>query len=147
MIEGDWLEWVQDLGCRNITYSLKLLLYIFAFFAIFTPLTSHQELLGPSSKMIQMMKKIAPIILKYINLEEKKVTRCQVWPTLSTFNPTINLFFLTVQNLFFSHCAKSFLSLCKIIVYIFDKNAKPWKIVSQYSRDKFIILRGQLVFS
>ena len=87
MIEGDWLEWVQDLGCRNITYSLKLLLYMFGFFAIFTSLTSHQELLGPSSKMTQMMKKIAPIILKYINLEEKKVTRCQVWPTLSTFNP------------------------------------------------------------
>ena len=44
----------------------------------FTSLTSHQELLGPSSKIIQMMKKIAPIILKYINFEEKKVTRCQV---------------------------------------------------------------------
>ena len=78
MIEGDQLEWLHDLGCRNMTKSLKLLLYIFAFSAIFKPLTSHQELLGPSSKMIRMMKIIAPIILKYINLEEKKVTRCQV---------------------------------------------------------------------
>ena len=63
------------------------ILAFFAIFAILTYITSHQKLLGPSIKMTQMMKKIAPIILKYINFEEKKVTRCQGWPTQSTFNP------------------------------------------------------------
>ena len=65
------------------------ILAFFAIFAILTYITSHQKLLGPSIKMTQMMKKIAPIILKYINFEEKKGTRCQFWPTQSTFNPTV----------------------------------------------------------
>ena len=64
------------------------ILAFFAIFAILTYITSHQKLLGPSIKMTQMMKKIAPIILKYINFEEKKGTRYQFWPTQSTFNPT-----------------------------------------------------------